>query len=884
MVKEKIVLISFVIVLNLFIFTSLISCSVTLGNASANQSYSISTIYSSNETLYGWLNMSIVNESTNSLIKMNIISGDISINKTISLIDLLKKSVNSQVNYSCLPSDCKDFYKFSNPSTSKSLDLTDNPINTSFALVITTSPNSLLTEISSFSLNVTSNNQKSVLSPLKIDALNNGVIDWQSNVGAVGEYGDKNYGCFESDKTTDYAIFDNVLNAYCEKISLDDHPGLILGAIVNGTGKASFNLTILNEDNTRAASCLATTSGENEIFCNVSYTTIKDENYYICVSPKDTNATKYKIKYESNNPCGVSIISNEAQGNLDFEIYAKPQKYGTIGSFILNSTSINQVNPDLTSIESAIQEYIENNYKNNCSAGCIIPIKFITNGNQQLILNSLNLGFKAGVVSSTDKLYDLNVIHANLTTKSYQKIYLNDIGFNAPISGISKNYTLKMYFDTRQIFSKVISILISNDALFWIYPMIVPTNYSNTFELKVNETKNITSYSWNFGDNTLEIQTTLPKTNHNYASLGNYTLSVKANDTNNKQYSKSFNIQVVSASSALPLILSDKEELLNRLVSQLNSSSLALTNFEKSEVYKILKINEDKNIISIIKNRTNSSNITNSEYSLYLNNLSMVNLPNSIYIKYQSQSQMQIYPQKNQIDPSLIDENYNSSNLEGYQDAIYNWQLNNKKVFVIFKEINKMVESSDYLLEKFYTLRIENQNENTLESTLILKKYDNLVFDGNISYTDKGNGYITINLPPETKTISFATTQNVDSLNIPVIISPALSDLDVETTPTPIEVKDNTKLIIIISAIVVLIGIITWIILANWYKKKYEKHLFKDQNQLYNLVLFIEAERKRGKRKGEIVMELSKVGWTREQIRYASRKHANKNTGMPLSQ
>ncbi|NMB66494.1 PKD domain-containing protein [Candidatus Woesearchaeota archaeon] len=884
MVKKNTIFISLAIAFNFFIFVSLlsfISCSVTLGNASANQSYSISTVYSSNETLNGWLNMSIVNESTNSLIKMSLLLGDISFNKTLSLLDMLKKSVNSQVNYSCSPSDCKDFYKSSNPSISKSKTIESNEIQDNlFAFVITTPPNSLLTEIDSFTLNVTSDNDKSELPPLKIDLFNDKIIDWQSNIGTK-EYGDRNYGCFEEDKAIDYATFGNTRNAYCQKMILKDSPGLMLGATVNGTKKASFNLTILNEENTRSASCLATTDGENEIFCNVTYPTFENEEYLVCVSPRDSNATEYKIKYESDNPCGISIILNELQGNLDFDIYARQEKYNTTGSFILNSSSINKINPDIISVESAIKDYVDSNYNNNCSKGCIIPINFITNKNQTINLDSLNLGFKAGVITQTNNIYDLNVVHANITTNSYQKIYLNNIGFNMPISTTSKNYTLKMYFDTRLIFSKVVSVLISNDALFWIYPLMVPVNYSTQFEIGVNNTKGINSYYWDFGDGSSPIQTTVPKASHSYSSLGNYTISVKAYDSSNKEYSKSFKVEVVSAVNALPIMLLEEESKLNKIISELNSNSMSLNNFEKSEIYRILKINENKNMISLIKSRINSSNITSNEYALYLSNLSTMNIPDSVYIKSQTQVPLPVYPQKNQIEPALIDESYNSSNLEEYQDAIYNWQTLNKKLSLTFKEINKRVDNQDYLIEKFYTLKIENQNDNILNSTLILKKYDNLIFDGNLSYNEN-NGYVKIDISPETRTISFATTQNVDSLNFNAIISPALSYLDVET-PVPVEVKDNTKLIILISGIIVVIGIITWIILANWYKNKYEKHLFKDQNQLYNLVLFIEAERKRGKKEGEISAELKKAGWTGEQIKYASKKHANKNTGMPLS-
>jgi hypothetical protein len=882
MVKKNIVLMSLAIAFNLFII-SFISSSISLGNASANQSYSISTVYSPNETLNGWINISIANETTDSLIKMSISGGSLSFSKSIKLIDLLKKPVNSQVNYSCSYLNCDDIYTTSNPATSKSKIIeTDEKQDNLFAFVITSPSNSLLTEVSSFSLNVNSNNDKSVITPLKIDLLNNGVIDWQSEKGTRDEYGDEDYGCFESDEADDYAIFDNTSNYYCNTMEFEEHPGLMLGAKVIGSkNNALFNLTIINQDGTRTASCLATTSGEENIFCNVSYITLKDEQYHICVNPRNENATKYKIRYETNNnPCGYSIISNGLNQGFDFEIYVRPQKYDSIGSFVLNSSSIKKFNPEITSAELLIKDYIEKEYSNNCSKGCIIPINFITNKNQTIDLSSLNLAFKIGVLTNTNNIYNALLIPSDITTSSFQKVYLNDIGFNTPLTQTSKNYTLKIYFNNRLLFSKLISVLINNDILSWIYPEIVPLNYSTSFELGLNSTKGLNYFEWDFGDGSEKQITNIPKVVHRYSSLGNYTISIKAKDSSNKEYSNSFKIQVISPKTFLPELFSEKERKLNEIVSSINGFSL--NNFEKSKIYEILNLNKSLSVISFIRPKLNST-ITDEESIIYLNNISSLNIPDKIYIKEKTQSPITVYPVKGDINPGLIDESYNESLIQEYQDAIYNWQLTNKKISLTFKSINQMTDNQDYGLMKFFTLDIENLNENASSSKLILKKYDNMVFDRNLSYQEK-SGYFIIDLPPETTTLTFMTTQtDVSPLNFKAIISPSLSELDVGEI-TPAEIKDNTPLIIILSSVVVVLGIITWVILARWYKNKYEKHLFKDQNQLYNLVLFIEAERKRGKKESEIKDELRKVGWTNEQIRYASRKHSNKNTGMPLSQ
>jgi len=75
-------------------------------------------------------------------------------------------------------------------------------------------------------------------------------------------------------------------------------------------------------------------------------------------------------------------------------------------------------------------------------------------------------------------------------------------------------------------------------------------------------------------------------------------------------------------------------------------------------------------------------------------------------------------------------------------------------------------------------------------------------------------------------------------------------------------------------------GIIAYIILQKWYKRRYEDYLFKNKNDLYNLLHYIEAQRKKGVHESEIHYKLKNSGWNSEQIKYATRKHSGLRTGM----
>jgi hypothetical protein len=88
----------------------------------------------------------------------------------------------------------------------------------------------------------------------------------------------------------------------------------------------------------------------------------------------------------------------------------------------------------------------------------------------------------------------------------------------------------------------------------------------------------------------------------------------------------------------------------------------------------------------------------------------------------------------------------------------------------------------------------------------------------------------------------------------------------------------HLALIWIIVMIVILF--IIYILLQEWYKRRYEDHLFKNKNDLYNLINFISNSEKQGLARDAIYSKLSEKEWDSEQIRYAYNKFHGKRTGM----
>jgi hypothetical protein len=80
--------------------------------------------------------------------------------------------------------------------------------------------------------------------------------------------------------------------------------------------------------------------------------------------------------------------------------------------------------------------------------------------------------------------------------------------------------------------------------------------------------------------------------------------------------------------------------------------------------------------------------------------------------------------------------------------------------------------------------------------------------------------------------------------------------------------------------VILILGIVIYTLLQQWYKNRYEDYLFNGRNNMFNLISFIQNEKTDGKTDSEIERGLSKAGWNGEQITYVMHKFYGKRTGM----
>lgn len=849
------------LIISAFLIFSFISASFESGDLS----YSIEKQYAPNDPIKGWINISLNNEPGSSLFVD-------SFDNKISLTELL--NLNSGSGYTCFPNDCQSDYSENNAETSKTFNL--NPGETKIIGLKLTGENfeSISTALS---MNISSTIGESNFPQFYIDILSDDVngdkIEWVSHVASNNFYNEKN-GCYE---TPDEIIWIKD-QRFCEKINISIAPNVEIGAYVieDTGGTVDFNLDICDANN-NCGFCVATASNTGRISCIVDYQINEEQDFFVCIKAKNfKDNTNYSINSETNEACGYA---GSESNKRDFEIFAKPGKYSAPGEFTLNNNEI-QASGKNFDLKFDIEEYIESRYNNDCSNTCIIPIKFISGeGSQTITISNINMHYDvSGITRQVTKVYDLTEIAPKITS-DFQILNLDNA--NLSVSGnFDENITYSLKFNDEQIFSE--------DILIKRIPRIVSLNnrkiiaaYPAEFIVKIEtfgSSKNITEYKWEFGDGTIST-TSENKTTHTYRSIGLFELKVSITDSSYLTSSKIFNITVSTPKDSVEIVLKNKLDNLNKINSQIEKFPV----FHKNSLNSALNLKEIEEEISGLQQR-NLTALGDEDYVSIMNDLVKLNIPESVFVT-KSISSFGFYPDKNKINLKFLGDidgsGYDIDKKIDYIDSIILWNLENINAEINSKEFSTIYEDSiEFVLNVFEINVKENKaNEN---SFLIIPRFDDIVFKENYGAQEKSE-YIYIELTGESnEKIEFSTTENLDFSVLPVFISPRIEEL-VLVSGKISEIKEKLSdqtLAILVVLLITFIGVIAYIIIQEWYKKKYENYLFKNKNSLYNLILYIKNAKEKNMKAKEIASKLKDAGWSSEQVRYIMRKYVGKRTGM----
>ena len=823
---------------------------------------SIEDKYGPGDTLRGWIN-----------ITLSPIAFDSSVTAFDNSLTLKNFLDGAGVDYSCSNKDCGSDYEIVASENPASFTLNSGGSKVIGMKIIDSS----LSSIDNFILNITSNSGESCKNALDVDILDSGSYIWQSDKIGTNYCGSENYGCYTPSQGSLMATDMDVNKVYCEKIDVTAGKVFKIGADVSGAGNAKFKLNVEGDY------CTVETSASGKVFCDLNLTIIEPTQITACIQQDvTTSASKYRLSLETNTPCGyIAETGTEA----DFSIFAQQKKYASLGNFIVNSSEINYA--------SAIYDYLSTKYNGDCSLGCYIPIKLTSNADipQIININEMKVIYNSGL-KTNNSFFVLASSAPKISISKFTKIDLSKSGFKVPSSAGTKSLTLKINGED-VITNKQITIL-SLPLIDAIYPSEVPAGADVRFALAVSGV-NLTSFRWDFGDNTTAVETTKPTIIHKYASaeLKNYNIKVTARN-NLGSINKTFTIKTVSPGDYLVIIIADYKTRVASLKKQIASYPAPVKTVIESKIN--LSASEIK-IVQIQNDYNNAAGSVTKAISL-LNDLSTINLPNSIGISKKSSGKFIMDSALvKSADLATITGGEVSAADNSAQNAVFSWFLKSLDIDTdvsIYSSIDGNITSPFFVYAKLTIKPLTAINSNVYGALLIPKNNINY-----LSVTPTYGSTLTsfpVDLSSGAKTIEFIVSDDTSILALPFYLTPALSELKFaqnlgecnhngvcETGETTANCGDDCKptgriIFFYILWFVLVLG--AYIGLQEWYKKKYEDWLFKDKNDLFNLISFMENAEKQGLKKDEIFNKLREKKWAFEQVSYAYKKFKGMRTGM----
>ncbi len=821
--------------------------------------YSIDKYYKPSGNIKGWVNLSFQKEPANSLFSD-------SFGNKVTLINLLESNKNLQ--YSCNIKNCSSDYSPLNGETEKSFDIgIDSEKIFGFLL------EGDIIAINSIDFVVESDAGKSCYNQIRIDFGLDGTIETGNSKSSLEACDSmRDYGCFDENITSNEYIIGRLPNKHCQRINLSASAGFNLGAWINPEGDSrSIKIALYKPDGepVEGGVCEITNlTTAKEYSCEIEHPLLEKEEYYVCVYSEEEGTSKIK-GYSDANGCGFygEGIQDE---DASFRIFAEGRKFDSVG--ILNITnSISYGN----TLSGEMNDYLTSRYEGlNCSGGCIIPFKILSGEQQRIILKSLKLKYETSLGNIVeDKFYELEESPAKVTADS-QKIRLDYAGFKTPSE--YGNYTFDLKLNGENVLSENIFVEDIPQPKYLI-PTKTASAFPTSFRILLDSDVEIRSYKWDFGDNSTETTQT-NKVSHTYSDTGTFILRVTIEDTLGRISSREFDVVVVSPKELLKEKIEQMQQDLSNLEEQINSKDVFYQQAIKS-VINLDKVTEEFKQIQ----RDYASASTEEEYNQIVERILDLKIPSRIITSKKTENLL-FYPLEENINlevlGNLSNGNYPIEEKDDYLKAVLMWEQKNVEVRLSSEKLSGVYDGGmQEDIVNLFKLSLKAKEGMDADPYIIIKKMENLMFKENYLETES-SGYFVIDMNSPEKIIEFSTTEDVDFFELPVFISPGIERLELLRPPS--RVLENMKWgwLVAIIMIILLLGFGTYIFLQEWYKRKYENYLFRERNDLYNLIVYIKNAKERGESDEKIKAKLKEQGWRSEQIDYVIKKYLGKRTGM----
>lgn len=357
-------------------------------------------------------------------------------------------------------------------------------------------------------------------------------------------------------------------------------------------------------------------------------------------------------------------------------------------------------------------------------------------------------------------------------------------------------------------------------------------------------------------------------------------LIYQLNFTNSTGTFEIFSENISIEKSKAEIIKGTIEEVQDEL-SNVKSQIADFDLFTQEALEKTLGIKETEDALKRIQKKYIDA-VSDEDYDKIIEELSELSIAKSILITKKADSLL-FYPSEKNVDADVLEivGEKQSSESRNYGNAVLSWHVENIETKITFSEFFAEYEDETNHILIVFEIEAKKKTNRDYPSYLFIKELENMNFKDDYS-EESEQGYFVIQLKKVKDKIIFSTTESVEFAELPFFVSPEIKKLSFRK-----EFSEEQETIsrwfffaLLIIAVIIL-GFAGYLFLQKWYDERYEEHLFRNKEDIHNLMNYIRRAKGKGIHNNEIKERLKKAGWKQEQIIYALKKFEGKITGMP---
>lgn len=869
----------------LFVFFCVIQCGFLASadfDVAVNGTKLLQSSYNGGEIVRGVINISF-SEQANENFSSNFDGGG------GLLLDILNASgYRAGVGFFCNPGGCKPSYTASGSGMeTATFSLGGGKKLYGFNII---SPQNVT--VQGIYINFTSDAGESCQNQVSLNLLDDNFIDMFNTkyLASMACPIENPRGCFEEENLVNAIV---TSTQYCERITLPPAPAYEIGANLSNrtslVAPSKFSMKLYrypvvgNKQPVSGGTCEFELIGSNLMYCTASHSSTQEWDALVCIQTSSGATHQIRMRTAGEEMCGGSGTPGVdlGLGLADYEIYARPLKYAPFENVALPD-------PNYPINVSSINQYIKNVYNANCSEGCIVPFSF--KGNGGVTINRAVIEYRVGGPSGStlDQHQFVGVASKDVAIDSgYLNLPIEKMNFVTPNQNGTKNF--RLFLGDEKVWDADLNVTVTFD--FDITPRTAPIGQEVIFVILSDNA--VRSSRWDFGDGTAAVESISDHVSHTYAHSGSYNVSVTMTAQSGQVSVRKFKVIAGMAKESAAALLSTYTNSLNAIQSTLNGYS----DFEKQSLTKLLNITSLRDAVNA-QNKKYNETTTNAGYEAIVAQLLSLRVPLSLETIGQGTTNFDgAYDISNPDYLAEISGSETSSEKEAVRANLFQWMARYYRTKTEFKTFAAQYEDDMVPLGTTYTVTLEPTGETLPEDVgainfVLPLRQGTFQFGSNYGekYVSDGSAaYVAMTNPNQKQTFNlFIQGANAPlPTSIGMYVGPSYDLLkpgvtgctDADCPNWEPKLIDWTVLLIGLAVVLVVVFIL-YILLQEWYKRNYEKSLFKNPDELYNVINFIYNSRISGMRDSEIKKVLLDRKWHGEQVTFAFRKIDGKRTGM----